>query len=272
MWPAGYSFRPARPAPPPVVAEQRDEFEEPLTTDRPGFSDGVTVVALGVLQIETGFGISGYTEGGSRERTLTGGSPTLRLGIGHRTEIRVTGDGFRRHAVQNSDGQDQVGGFTDPSLGVKVRLAGEQRRRPALSLISSASLPWGHSRFRSAGVDPTCKLAWSKSLDGGITAGGNFNVAAPADAAGRFLQNAVSMQLSRDVWGRWGGFGEAYWISKPGRGQTGVWAVDAGLSRPVGRDAQFDISMGQQVAPFRRSWFVSAGFVVRRQLWFGGRH
>jgi hypothetical protein len=257
--------RPA-PRPAPVVAE------EPLTTDRPGFSDGVTVLGLGVMQIESGFGWSGYTDGGSTGRVFTMGSPLLRVGVGHRTEVRVAGDGFRRHSVRSGVVRDRVGGMTDPSIGVKVRVAEETRQRPALSVISSASMPWGHSRFRSAGVDPTVKLAWSKKLEWGTTAGGNFNVAVPSDAGGRFLQRSLSMQLSHAARGKWGGFGEAYWVAQPARGRPGWWVVDAGLSRPVGHDAQFDFSVGQQVAPFQRSWFLAAGFVVRHHLWFGGLH
>ncbi len=271
IWPEGFSFRPVQPAPRPVGPELRGGFEEPLTTDRPGFSDGVMVMAPGVMQLESGVWVSGYSNGELRERVLTVGSPMLRLGVGHRTEIRLAGDGFRRRSMRSLDASDRVGGVADPSIGLKVSLLPEQRLRPALSVISSASLPLGHSRFRSAGVDPTFKLAWSKGLDRELTAVGNFNVAVPTDRGGRFLQRSLSIQLSRPAWGKWGGFGEAYLISQASRGATGVWAVDGGLSRPIGQDAQFDFSMGQQVALFQRSWFVSAGFVVRRQLWFGGR-
>ena len=238
-------------------------FEEPFSSDRPGFSDSVTVIARGVMQMESGFGWSGTSDG---ERTLTGGSPMLRLGVGHRTEIRIAGDGFRWLSQKSAGAKVRTGGVTDPSVGVKVRLVSERHRGPALSAILMLSLPLGHTRFKNSGVDPTIKLAWSRSLNHGITAGGNFNAATPTDGDGRYLQRSVSGQVSRAAWGKWSGFGEAYLVMQPVRRAATLWAVDAGWSRPVGKDAQFDVSMGQQCSVSGRGWFVSAGFVMRRQI------
>jgi hypothetical protein len=243
--------------------QERGATLEPLTSDRPGYSDGVNVLSAGVLQLESGFSLSGRTEGISVSQTLIGGSPLLRLGIGHRTELRFGGDGFRLYSRRAGDARERVGGTSDLSVGAKVGLVSEKGLRPALTLIPVVSLPAGHRSFTSAGVDPTVKLAWSKTLGESTAAAGNVVVSSLSDSGGRFTQRAVSFQLSRGVWRRWGGFGEAYLVAPVARGGDRVWTFDTGLSYLIGRNAQFDVSVGQQVVPLARCWFVAAGIVVR---------
>ncbi|MBI5282212.1 MAG: transporter [Candidatus Solibacter usitatus] len=260
----------------PAVPLQKDERSvgailEPLTPDRPGFSDGVNILSAGVLQLESGFSLSGRTERILMDRTFIGGSPLLRLGIGHRTELRFGGDGFRLSSHRAAGARERAGGASDFSLGAKFGLVPEKGLRPAFTLIPVLSLPVGHRVFTSAGIDPTVKLAWSKTLGESAAAGGNVSVSSLSDSGGRFTQRAVSFQLSRGVWRNWGGFWEAYLVAPSVRGGDRVWTFDTGLSYPIGRNAQFDVSVGQQIVPLARCWFVAAGLVVRRPLWLAGR-
>ena len=156
-------------------------------------------------------------------------------------------------------------------MGAKFRLVSERGLRPELALISMASLPVGDARFTSSGVDPTLKLAWSKTLGESTAASGNVVVSSVSDSGARFTQRAVSFQLSRGLWRNWGGFWEAYLVSPVDRGGDGAWTFDTGVSHPLGRNAQFDVSVGQQVVPLARCWFVGAGIVLRRPAWFARR-
>jgi hypothetical protein len=78
--------------------EQHDATARALTSDRPGFSDGVNVLPAGLLQLESGFSFSGQSSGTSVDRTFIGGSPLLRMGVGHGAELRFGGDGFRSYS------------------------------------------------------------------------------------------------------------------------------------------------------------------------------
>jgi hypothetical protein len=133
------------------------------------------------------------------------------------------------------------------------------------------SLPVGHQAFTSEGYDPTVKLAWSKSLGESASVAGNVSFSSLSDPAGRFVQGAVSYQVSRSLWRNWGGFWEAYLVTPIDRAHGRAWAFDSGVTYPIGRNVQFDVSAGQQLVPLTRTWFVAMGLVVRRPLWFPSR-
>jgi hypothetical protein len=244
---------------------------EPLTSDRPGFSDGVSVLPAGVLQLEAGFSLSGKSGGGVVDRTFIAGSPLLRLGLGRRLELRAGGDGFRHDSHRAGDAREGArSGASDYSVGAKFRLVSEHGFRPELALISMTSLPVGDERFTSSGIDPTIKLAWSKTLSQSATASGNIIVSSVTNSGARFTQRAVSLQLGRSLWGHWAGFWEGYIVTPAGPGER-TWTLDTGASHQMGSNAQIDISVGQQIKPLARCWFVGAGLVLRHPLWFAGR-
>jgi hypothetical protein len=238
-------------------------MSEPLVSDRPGFGDGTNILSPGTIQMESGWSLSNQSEGNVVERTFVAGSPLFRVGLGHRTELRVGGDGFLLYAHRVGDVLERVAGAADSSVGVKYALISEKGLRPALTLIPLVSLPSGHRFFTSGGFDPTVKLAWSKSLGENATLSGNVSVSSVSDLRGRLGQSAASFQLSREVWCEFSGFWESYLVTPVDRNGDRVWTFDSGLSHPIGRNAQFDISAGQQISPFARSWFLSAGLVVR---------
>lgn len=244
---------------------------EPMSADRPGFSNGVDVLASGILQLEGGFSLSGRTEGASVDRSFIGGSPLIRLGIGHRTELRFGGDGVRLDSHRSGEVRERARGASDFSVGAKHQLTPERGARPALTLIAAVSLPAGDRSVTSSGVDPTLELSWSKSLRREIVAGGSFSFASLTESGERYSQRAASFQLARRVWRKWQGFWEGYLVAPVSRSGDRAWTFDTGLSIPAGRNAQFDVSIGQQISPFVRCWFVAAGFAVRRPFWFAGR-
>lgn len=127
--------------------QERGATLEPLTSDRPGFSDGVNVLPGGLFQRESGFSLSGQSDRNSVDRTFIAGALTLRLGLGHRLELRFGGDGFRRDSHREGQEYERAAGASDFSVGAKFALVSEHGFRPALSLISGTSLPAGDARF-----------------------------------------------------------------------------------------------------------------------------
>jgi hypothetical protein len=240
---------------------------EPLVSDRPGFGDGTNVLSAGIIQLESGLNVISQTDANVADRSLEAGSPLLRVGLGHRTELRVGGDGFVLFAHRVGSVVERVAGSADYSVGVKYALFSEKGLRPALTLIPLVSLPAGHQLFNSGGHDPTVKLAWSKSLGTKNVLSGDASISSVSDPRGRLAQSAASFQLSRELWWKVVGYGEAYLVTPVDRDHDRVWSFDTGLSRPIGRNAQVDVSAGQQVSPLIQSWYVSVGLVVRYSAW-----
>jgi hypothetical protein len=249
----------------PAVSPLKDgrSVAEPLESDRPGFADAASVLSAGTIQVESGLSVSSQSAGDAVARTFVAGSPLFRVGIGHRIELRVGGDGFTLYARRAGEALERAAGAADCSVGFKYALVTEEGWRPALTLEPSVSLPAGDRFFSSGGFDPTVGLAWTKSVGKNAALSGSLNISSLSDVRGRLAQSAVSLQFSHELGREFTGFWESYFVAPVDRNHDRVWTLDAGVSHPIGRNAQFDVSAGQQIAPLDRSWFVSVGFVIR---------
>lgn len=250
------------------AAEQPAGQQEPFSADRPGFSDGVNVLARGVTQLEGGMSFDTQRRNGDTDHSLTLGAPLFRMGIGNGVELRVGGDGFRSWSLRSPLDVERANGFTDLTAGLKWRLAGESGWRPTLSLVSFVSLPVGEDAFTSFGYDPTVKFAWSKSLPRGYSAGGNVNLSSLTDERGRFFQNALSLGFDHELARGLDGFWEAYTIRPVERGGGAIWTFETGVAYSVGSNAAMDVSVGRQITPFASCWSVSMGFAIRNPAGF----
>jgi hypothetical protein len=234
-----------------------------LVTDRPDFTESAEVVAPGVAQLETGISYEGDGAGAARTRGLTMPLALMRIGLGHRTELRLGADGF----VSQSEGLGaaalRTNGGSDFEVAAKVRLAGEKQIGFDLAVIPIVSLPVGSEGFTSGGVDPTVKIAMARSLPAGFDLSGNVNVSSLTDGADRFTQTALSASFGHDLVKGWGGFWEVYGFSAEERGGRASWTFDTGISHPIGPNRQVDFSIGYGLTEAAPDWFVSAGFSLR---------
>jgi Putative MetA-pathway of phenol degradation len=252
--PAGRSNMPtvvATGIAPSVSAEIRPE----LVTDRPDYTESSEVVERGFLQFESG--ISYEKDGGTKNLSLPGA--LLRIGLGHRMELRLGGDGF----LSQVEGGARTSGYSDVEVGIKIRLLDQRRAGFDLAVIPMASLPSGANGFTSGGIDPTVKVTLARELPAGFGLSGNINFASVSDETGRFAQRAVSLSLGHDLLAGWGGFVEAYSFTPMSRGEAAGATLDWGVSRPIGVNLQFDLEAGRGLTSPAPDWFVGAGFAVR---------
>jgi hypothetical protein len=229
-----------------------------LITDRPDFTESTEVVGANILQVETGFRWDSERCSGAGNRTFTAVSPLVRLGVSRHVELRAGNQGYLRRVVP---GLGRQAGLSDTSFGAKVKLRDERAVVPALSVISSVSIPSGNRQFSSGSFDPALTLAWSRGLPRGFDLAGNLNFVATRAAGGRSVQRAYSFatgrRLSRSARAYW----EAYWIG-PAGASGGLWTFNTGLTRQVGRDAQLDVEVGRSLRGLP-CWFAGVGFSFR---------
>lgn len=232
-----------------------------LVTDRPDFTESTEVVGANILQVETGLRWDSERCSGAVNRTFTAVSPLIRLGVSRRVELRAGNQGYLRRVGPSLGRQ---AGLSDTSFGAKVKLRDEGAVLPALSVISSVSIPWGSRHFSSQGYDPALTLAWSRGLPRGFDAAGNINLVSTRVDSGRSVQSAYSFatgrRLSRSVRAYW----EAYWLGSAGA-SGGSWTFNTGLTRQVGRDTQLDVEVGRSLRGLP-CWFAGVGFSFRTPL------
>ena len=121
---------------------------QPLTTDRPDFTESPTAVAPGTIQLEAGtrFGYDATTAQGNDLETASVSAPQalVRVGLRPGLELRLGAPTFSAARTEVTGPMAQTinaSGWTDPSVGAKAEL------RPVsgwdLGVIAQATLPVG---------------------------------------------------------------------------------------------------------------------------------
>jgi hypothetical protein len=248
---------PDGPTPAATPAPQQVERGD-LVTDRPDFTESSLVVGAGIWQLETGMAFEGDAAGA---RAFAAPQALLRLGLSRRVELRLGAGGFL--AERSATGIESTTGGSDFEIGAKVTVLDEERHGIGVSLIPIVSLPVGSDAFSSGGVDPTLKITWARELPRGFGLSGNVNVMAETEEDEHVGRHAWSFSLGHELVYGWGGYAEVYGFSSLERGGDAAWTVNGGLTRGIGGDRQFDVSVGRGVTDAAPNWFVSAGFSLR---------
>ena len=186
----------------------------------------------------------------------------FRVGVTDRFELRVGADGLLSD-TSSSPGSRRLSGRSDVEVGAKLKLIESARTGFELSVLPILSLPIGSSAFTSGGYDPTVEMAWAQSLPRGFSLSGNVTAASVSEDDHRFTQHILTVSVDRDIAAGWNGFAEAFRASSFERDGAAVWIVDAGATHRLGRQAQFDVSVGRGVTAAAPDWFISAGISLR---------
>jgi Putative MetA-pathway of phenol degradation len=233
-----------------------------IAPDRPGLGDGSGIVGRGVWQIESGWSFDSERHDGAVLHELALPLALFRVGITDRFELRVGADGLLSD-TSSSPGSRRLSGRSDVEVGAKLKLIESARMGFELSLLPIVSLPIGSNAFTSGGYDPTVEFAWTQPIPRGFSLSGNVTAASVSEDDHRFTQHILTLSIDRDIAAGWNGFAEAFRASSLQRDGGAVWIVDAGATHRLGRQAQFDVSMGRGVTAAAPDWFISAGISVR---------
>jgi hypothetical protein len=233
-----------------------------ISPDRPGLGDGSGIVGRGVWQIESGWSFESARHDDAVLHELSLPLALFRVGVTDRFELRVSADGLLSD-TSSSPGSKRLSGRSDVEVGAKLKLFESARAGFELSVVPTVSLPIGSNDFTSGGYDPTVEFAWTRSLSHGFSLSGNVTTTSVSEDDHRFTQHIVTLSVDRDVAAGWHGFAEAFRASSFERGGTAVWILDTGATHHLGRQAQFDVSIGRGVTAAAPDWFVSAGISLR---------
>lgn len=243
---------------PGIPAKNREIAE--LVTDRPDFTESSEIAPKGWLQWESGF--SWYREGVNRSAVL--GAPLLRFGLTKRLELRLSTDGYLR---ERGEGVDIRAGKADGGIGFKFKFLDESKYLPAMSIISSMSVPNGHEFFTCGHYDPLTKLTFAKELFWGFEASGNINFAALSDEKGRWNQNAYTLSIGHGFTERFGGYWEVYTFNSDERDGFRLTMFQTGLTMAIGKHSQLDVSVGKSLTAHGPDGMIAFGWATRTPYW-----
>jgi hypothetical protein len=202
---------------------------------------------------------------------MTAPQALVRLGVTSHVEMRLSVDGFLSDS-SSAPGVRRVSGLSDLDLACKIVLIEEAPPGYrdgfwdgfGLGLIPGVSMPVGSGAFTSGGFDPALTVVWDRSMPRGFDASGTVSVAALTDHGARFTQTLAGASLGRDFRRGWSGFWDLTAFSALTRGGAAAWFADGGVQHHLGRNVQFDVSLGHRLRGPAPDWVLSAGLAIRR--------
>lgn len=231
--------------------------EEPISPERPGFTNGTDTVAPGHLQLE--WGVVTARQDADRQ-TEAGDGAQLRVPLSERAEARL---GLQSYVWERAGGERQSG-LGDLSVSFKYRFVDDARgRHPSAAIIAGVELKTGSAAEREDDYQPSAALELTQQI------GDRFSIDADVVYNGirqnglRYDEWAGGLCLNYQFTRRVGGFLETYRVSDLGQGKANAQYVDGGVTYLLDRDTQVDFNAGVGANGIKNDYFVGAG-VARR--------
>jgi outer membrane putative beta-barrel porin/alpha-amylase len=232
-----------------------EALREPITTDRPDFTESTITVKPGIVQIEGGHTFERVTS----EKTNTTGELLLRIGLASRAELRIEPGSYTKVTSPSGD----ASGWEDGALGMKVRLDARPNDNPSIvpdvSLVAHTSVPTGGRTFRQNRLQPEVKLAAAWTITDRLGLSTNFNVARPVDENGRYTELAASASFGFDLTSRLGAFAEVFGFAPQLENVGRTHYLDTGLAFGLTPNFQLDVRGGVGLNGAAPDYFVGAG-------------
>jgi hypothetical protein len=265
-WSAGREPEPkplADPDAPPV-----EKKEEPLTTDRPDFTEASSTVGKGRVQLEAGYTYTRDRAGDVTSNSHSYPEALLRVGaIADWLEFRL-GQNFGNAPVDSPNGVFSTGGAEDLYLGVKLGLTEQRRVLPEVALVLQTTVPTGHRDFTSSKVRPGFNLLYGWDvIEDRLSFGGSSQANRTIDATGHgYVELAQSLTAGYTLTERLGAYTEWFAFFPTGAIAPGVGPqqyLDGGFTFRLTPNIQFDVRAGVGLNRQSDDFFAGTGFAVR---------
>ena len=222
--------------------------DDKINADRPGLSDGSTVVGAKRLQVESGIQLEFRRSGLNRQHTLF--IPALlRIGISKHWEARVEGNTFNSENDFDVTGRTHHAGFAPLSVGFKYQMEESKgARHPSLGAIVRLAPAFGTSDFRTHHATGDLRLTADWDFAPKLSLNPNLGVGVYEDHQGKTFVSAVSAAtLSYSAGERLNPFIDFGLLAPEERNGKSALIVDLGVAYIIRRNIQLDASAGKGV-------------------------
>jgi hypothetical protein len=230
--------------------------ESPISPDRPSFSPGTAIVAMGKLNAEFGY-VYHFKKTDLESASSTAPNLALRFGTSRNVELQLQWAGWNYGDALDgkNDPETEV---QDINLGAKIGLLrGEKLNLSAIGLIS---IPIDKNAANSGFFIPTMGIIWDHTITHNLTAFGIFQGSTFTDDDRIFIFQPAA-GLSYTISEKAGCYVE-YFGDYPSDKSEKKHIVNAGLSYLITNDLALDLFGGKGLNDYSGS-YLGAGMSVR---------
>jgi len=211
-----------------------------MSTDRPDATESPYTVVTGHIQVEMSFIEFGRNDDDLREDAFSYAPTNLKLGLLNNLDVQLIISPYERF---KTEGGDDVSGFGDTLLRVKINLWGNDEGETAFALMPYIKFPTGDDDFSNQDVEGGLIVPFAGALPAGFSLLGlmaEFDFVrdeTDEEYAVDFVHSAV---LGRDLFGPVGAYIEYFGVAgtDPAVGYRAFF--NTGVTIGVTPDIQFD--------------------------------
>jgi hypothetical protein len=242
----------------------RGQYDEPLVTDRPDFTEASSTVGRGVVQTEMGYTYFYDDDDARAERTRTHSTPEIlvRAGVTDGVELRIFWD-YLWETVQSPEGQTPSDGAIDMFLGTKLQLFEGERYWPEQALVVAVGVPTGANDFTAN--EATYALNYLYGWDWGEwSIGGSTGLTSLVEEGDHFRVYSQSIALGIPLAEKVGMYVEYFGLFQDSA-ETNFPEnyFDGGFTYLSTNNIQWDIRAGAGLNANAADFFTGAGLSLR---------
>ena len=216
------------------------DVQSTFVADRPGQTTPPTLVAKGVVQIESGIWAERSRTDGISQTSWLYPTTLVRIGMQTNWELRIQCD-VEDVPTMNNGASSHITGVSGISIGSKFPMVEENGCIPKTAFLAAVQLPSiGNPSLRPAYLAPSMGLCFQNTISDQCSLG--YGAVSSWDGTNAASQQLLSVSLNYSINNRLGSFIEYY--LNTGEASDPAHAIDLGFSYMLLQNLQLDISGG----------------------------
>jgi hypothetical protein len=233
---------------------------EDISPDRPDQTESPDILYRNFFQFETGMNFE--KNNSDADVKLTNYSiPELliRYGINKNIELRVALN-YSREEMSSGDLKDKTTGLKPLGLGIKIKLADENKLYPKTAILLNIDVPGtGNEVYKVKHISPKLKFLFSNEITDKIDLG--YNIGISWDNEEKTNSEFYTMSLGVNPFNKFSFFIESYGFFA--KSVSPDFRIDYGIAYTILRNLQVDVSSGIGLTKISPDYFVDFGFSFR---------
>lgn len=232
----------------------------PISTDRPGASNGSSLVSRGLLQYEVGGSYTSFEEMGLRSQTYEYHNSLFRYGVLENVELRLAFNFQEVWFSQNEQDLDTIrSGFSPLALGAKIKIIDEKGAIPKVTFIGNVVLPFtASSDYKPETTTANFVFAMTNTLSEKSSL--TYNLGAQWGGDTSEAVYVYTLNYGYSISKALGLFAELYGNFPENSKSNHLW--DAGIVYLVSNNVQLDLSAGTSITT-GQDIFAALGASIR---------